>query len=150
MTKLYREGKARAIGVSNFLAHHLEPLLQEEVAPMVNQIECNPGWQQRELVAFCHAHGIVVEAWSPLGQGRVLGHPLLAQLGEKYGKSPAQICLRWCLEMDVLPLPKSNTPRRIQENLAIFDFTLSPADLTQLAALPPFGTSGHDPDHITF
>ena len=117
---------------------------------MVNQIECNPGWQQRELIAYCHAHNILVEAWSPLGQGRVLGHPLLARLGEKYHRSPAQICLRWCLEAGVLPLPKSNTPRRIQENLAIFDFSLSPADLGQLAALEPFGTSGHDPDHIDF
>lgn len=150
LCKVYREGRVRAIGVSNFLPHHLAPLLEEETAPMVDQIECNPGWQQRELIAFCQAHGILVEAWSPLGQGRVLGHPLLAQLGEKYGKSPAQICLRWCLEQGPLPLPKSNTPARVRENREIFDFALAPEDLAAIAALPPFGTSGHDPDNIDF
>lgn len=150
LCKVYREGRVRAIGVSNFLPHHLAPLLEEETAPMVDQIECNPGWQQRELIAFCQARGILVEAWSPLGQGRVLGHPLLAQLGEKYGKSPAQICLRWCLEQGTLPLPKSNTPARVRENREIFDFALAPEDLAAIAALPPFGTSGHDPDNIDF
>ena len=150
LCKVYREGRVRAIGVSNFLPHHLAPLLEEETAPMVDQIEGNPGWQQRELIAFCQARGILVEAWSPLGQGRVLGHPLLAQLGEKYGKSPAQICLRWCLEQGTLPLPKSNTPARVRENREIFDFALAPEDLAAIAALPPFGTSGHDPDNIDF
>lgn len=150
LCKVYREGRVRAIGVSNFLPHHLAPLLEEETAPMVDQIECNPGWQQRELIAFCQARGILVEAWSPLGQGRVLGHPLLAQLGEKYGKSPAQICLRWCLEQGTLPLPKSNTPARVRENREIFDFALAPEDLAAIAALSPFGTSGHDPDNIDF
>lgn len=150
LCKVYREGRVRAIGVSNFLPHHLAPLLEEETAPMVDQIECNPGWQQRELIAFCQARGILVEAWSPLGQGRVLGHPLLAQLGKKYGKSPAQICLRWCLEQGTLPLPKSNTPARVRENREIFDFALVPEDLAAIAALPPFGTSGHDPDNIDF
>lgn len=150
LCKVYREGRVRAIGVSNFLPHHLAPLLEEETAPMVNQIECNPGWQQRELIAYCHAHNILVEAWSPLGQGRVLGHPLLAQLGEKYHRSPAQICLRWCLDQGTLPLPKSNTPARVRENREIFDFALAPEDLAAIAALPPFGTSGHDPDNIDF
>ncbi len=92
----------------------------------------------------------MIEAWSPLGRGRVLGHPLLAELGRKYGKTPAQICLRWCLDKGYLPLPKSVTPSRIRENLNIFDFALTPEDIATLDALPPFGESGRDPDNVPF
>ncbi len=150
MTELYQSGRVRAIGVSNFKPHHLKALLEGPVKPMVDQIELNPGWQQRETVAFCAQHDILIEAWSPLGRGRVLGHPLLAELGEKYRKTPAQICLRWCLDKGYLPLPKSVTPSRIQENLNIFDFALTPEDITRLDALPPFGESGRDPDNMPF
>lgn len=150
MVELYREGRVRAIGVSNFLPHHLAALLESEVIPMVDQIEFHPGCQQRETLACCRAHGILVEAWSPLGRGRVLGNELLGALAKKYGKTPAQICLRWCLDQGVLPLPKSVTPDRIRENREVFDFSLSPEDLAQIAALPPFGGSGHDPDKIDF
>ena len=118
MEEAYKAGKVRAIGVSNFLPHHLEPLLKTEVAPMVNQVECNPGCQQKQTLAYCRDHGILVEAWSPLGSGRVLENATLQALGKQYGKSAAQICLRWCLEQGVLPLPKSVTPQRIQENTA--------------------------------
>lgn len=150
LVELYRAGRVKAIGVSNFLPHHLRALLESEVVPMVDQIEFHPGCQQKETLACCREHGILVEAWSPLGRGRVLGEPLLKELGQKYGKSPAQICLRWCLDQGVLPLPKSVTPARIQENLDVFDFALSPEDLARMAALPPFGGSGHDPDKIDF
>ena len=150
MEEAYKAGKVRAIGVSNFLPHHLEPLLKTEVAPMVNQVECNPGCQQKQTLAYCRDHGILVEAWSPLGSGRVLENATLQALGKQYGKSAAQICLRWCLEQGVLPLPKSVTPQRIQENTAIFDFALTPEDMARIAALPPFGGSGHDPDQIAF
>lgn len=150
LVELYRAGRVKAIGVSNFLPHHLRALLESEVVPMVDQIEFHPGCQQKETLACCREHGILVEAWSPLGRGRVLGEPLLAELGQKYGKSPAQICLRWCLDQGVLPLPKSVTPARIRENLDVFDFALSPEDLARMAALPPFGGSGHDPDKIDF
>lgn len=150
MVKLYREGRVRSIGVSNFLPHHLAALLESDVIPMVDQIEFHPGWQQTEALACCREHGILVEAWSPLGRGRVLGNETLVNLGKKYGKSPAQICLRWCLDQGVLPLPKSVTPARIQENQAVFDFTLAPEDMAQIAALAPFGGSGHDPDKIDF
>ena len=150
MTELYQSGRVRAIGVSNFKPHHLKALLEGPVKPMVDQIELNPGWQQRETVAFCAQHDILIEAWSPLGRGRVLGHPLLAELGRKYGKTPAQICLRWCLDKGYLPLPKSVTPSRIQENLNIFDFALTPEDIARLDALPPFGESGRDPDNLPF
>ena len=150
MTELYQSGRVRAIGVSNFKPHHLKALLEGPVKPMVDQIELNPGWQQRETVAFCAQHDILIEAWSPLGRGRVLGHPLLAELGRKYGKTPAQICLHWCLDKGYLPLPKSVTPSRIQENLNIFDFALTPEDIARLDALPPFGESGRDPDNVPF
>ena len=150
MTELYQSGRVRAIGVSNFKPHHLKALLEGPVKPMVDQIELNPGWQQRETVAFCAQHDILIEAWSPLGRGRVLGHPLLAELGRKYGKTPAHICLRWCLDKGYLPLPKSVTPSRIQENLNIFDFALTPEDIARLDALPPFGESGRDPDNAPF
>ena len=150
MTELYQAGKIRAIGVSNFRPHHLKALLETEVAPMVNQIEFHPGCQQRETLAFCRDHGILVEAWSPLGRGRVLDHPTLTAIAQNHGKTPAQICLRWCLEQGVLPLPKSVTPARMAENGDLFTFALTPGDMAQIAALPPFGGSGHDPDQLDF
>ena len=150
MTELYQAGKIRAIGVSNFRPHHLKALLENEVAPMVNQIEFHPGCQQRETLAFCRDHGILVEAWSPLGRGRVLDHPVLTAIAQNHGKTPAQICLRWCLEQGVLPLPKSVTPARMAENGDLFTFALTPEDMAQIAALPPFGGSGHDPDQLDF
>lgn len=150
MTELYQAGKIRAIGVSNFRPHHLKALLETEVAPMVNQIEFHPGCQQRETLAFCRDHGILVEAWSPLGRGRVLDHPVLTAIAQNHGKTLAQICLRWCLEQGVLPLPKSVTPARMAENGDLFTFALTPEDMAQIAALPPFGGSGHDPDQLDF
>ena len=150
MTELYQAGKIRAIGVSNFRPHHLKALLETEVAPMVNQLEFHPGCQQRETLAFCRDHGILVEAWSPLGRGRVLDHPPLTAIAQNHGKTPAQICLRWCLEQGVLPLPKSVTPARMAENGDLFSFALTPEDMAQIAALPPFGGSGHDPDQLDF
>ena len=150
MEEAYKAGKLRAIGVSNFRPHHLKALLETEVAPMVNQIEFHPGCQQRETLAFCRDHGILVEAWSPLGRGRVLDHPTLTAIAQNHGKTPAQICLRWCLEQGVLPLPKSVTPARMAENRDLFTFALTPGDMAQIAALPPFGGSGHDPDQLDF
>lgn len=150
LEELYQAGKIRAIGVSNFRPHHLKALLETEVAPMVNQIEFHPGCQQRETLAFCRDHGILVEAWSPLGRGRVLDHPTLTAIAQNHGKTPAQICLRWCLEQGVLPLPKSVTPARMAENRDLFTFALTPGDMAQIAALPPFGGSGHDPDQLDF
>lgn len=150
MTELCQAGKIRAIGVSNFKPHHLRPLLEGPVKPMVNQIEFHPGCQQEETLAFCQAQGILVEAWGPLSRGKILDHALLGEIAQKHGKSPAQVCLRWCLEKGVLPLPKSVTPGRMAENRAIFDFALDGEDLARLAALPPVGGSGHDPDRVDF
>lgn len=104
MEKLYRDGRVRAIGLSNFLPHHIAPILAcAEVAPMVDQIEFHPGVMQPEAVEYCRKHGILVEAWSPLGRGLVLDHPLLRSVAEKHGKSPAQVCVRWCLQHGTLP-----------------------------------------------
>ncbi len=145
--KMYKEGKIRAIGVSNFLPHHLEALMETaEIAPMVNQIEFHPGFNQLETVKWCQERGILVQAWSALGSGRLLGHPLLAELAEKYGKSPAHICLRYALQHGVLPLTKSVHEERIRSNMDIFDFILSDEDMKKLDDMEQVGYSGWHPD----
>lgn len=146
MTDLYKAGKIRAIGVSNFMPHHLAALLKTEVPPMVNQIEFHPGQMQTETVTFCKQHDILVEAWSPLGSGRMLDDVRLKNIAEKYGKSVAQLCIRWCLQNGVLPLPKSVTPSRILDNAQIFDFAISELDMAAINSLPYFGGSGLHPD----
>jgi len=150
MTELYKAGRIRAIGVSNFKAHHLEPLMQTEVAPMVNQIEYHPGFLQQETVDYCKQHGIIVEAWSPLGSGRVLNDPRLAEVAARYGKSVAQLCVRFALQNGVLPLPKSVNAPRICDNIDVFDFNISDDDMNAIASLPTFGESGLDPDKVDF
>lgn len=151
MEKLYHDGRVRAIGVSNFLPHHLEALMDEaEEQPSVNQIEFHPGFMQTECVNFCKSCGIVVEAWSPLGTGQMLDNEILKTIAERYGKSVAQVCIRWALQHEVLPLPKSVTPSRICENLDVFDFELSPADTLIIDRMEYFGGSGLNPDKIDF
>lgn len=150
LTDLYKEGKIRAIGVSNFKPHHLKALLEAEVKPMVNQIELHPGMTQQETVDLCKEHGILLEAWSPLGCGRLLDHPFLAELAAKYGKSVAQVCIRWCLQKGFLPLPKSVTPARIQQNAQVFDFVISDEDMAAMDAMENVGWSGLDPDQVDF
>ena len=150
LTDLYKAGRIKAIGVSNFKPHHLRSLLDSEVPPMVNQIEFHPGFMQKETVDFCKASGVLVEAWSPLGSGRVLGDENLIKISEKYGKSVAQICIRWCLQHGVLPLPKSVTPSRIAENADVFDFELSADDMDYIDSMPELGYSGLDPDMVDF
>ena len=144
--ELYHAGRVRAIGVSNFLPHHLLPLLETEVSPMVNQIEFHPGYTQQATVDFCQAHNIQMAAWSPLGRARMLADPLLTELAGRYGKTPAQICIRFALECGVCPLPKSSSPERMRQNREVFDFALSPADFWRIASLPPVGWSGLHPD----
>ena len=148
---LYNEGKIKAIGVSNFLVSHLEPLLDmANIQPMVDQIEFHPGYTQIDTVLYCQRNNITVEAWSPLGNGRVLNHPNLQQIAQKYGKTVAQICIRWCLQHQVLPLSKSVTPSRIKENSEVFDFSLLPEDMEQIDKMENFGNSGSHPDKIDF
>jgi len=149
--ELYKAGKIKAIGVSNFKTHHLEELLKTaEIVPMVNQIEYHPGFRQQEIVDFCDEHEILIEAWSPLGTGKMLDNDILKEVAEKYATSVAQLCIRWCLQNAVLPLPKSVTPARIKQNLEINDFTISDEDLKMMNELPYIGGSGLDPDKISF
>lgn len=151
MEELYRRKRIRAIGVSNFLPHHLESLMQAAtVMPMVNQIELHPGCPQTETVKFCKKHDILVEAWSPLGRGRVLGDRQFGEIAARYGKTPAQLCLRWCLQHGTLPLPKSVTAGRVQENAAIFDFEISADDMAKIDGMTRLGDSGMNPDTVTF
>ena len=150
MTDLYKAGRVKAIGVSNFLPHHLESLLKTEVKPMVNQIEFHPGLMQTEVVEFCRSHGMLIEAYSPLGTGRMLTNETLMGIAAKYGKSVAHVCIRWVLQNGVLPLPKSITPSRIQDNTNIFDFVLSDEDMATINAMPYCGGSGNHPDKVDF
>lgn len=148
---IYATGKVRAIGVSNFTANHLEPLIQAaDIMPMVNQIELHPGMRQEKTVRFCRDHQIVVEAWGPLGRGQLLANPQLSAIAANYNKSVAQVCVRWCLQHGCLPLPKSVNKSRIIENADVFDFVLSNDDMAKIDALPLVGFSGLDPDKVDF
>ncbi|WP_031027369.1 aldo/keto reductase [Streptomyces sp. NRRL WC-3725] len=145
--KILGEGRTRAIGVSNFQVSHLERLLENTgVAPVVNQVELHPGLQQQELRAFHERHGIATEAWSPLAQGAVLDDPAVADLAGKYGVSPAQVVLRWHLQIGNIVIPKSVTPERIRQNLDVFGFELTDEDLRSLAASDRGLRTGPDPD----
>ncbi|KAA9151356.1 aldo/keto reductase [Amycolatopsis acidicola] len=145
--KLYADGRVRAIGVSNFeIAHLRELLARTDIVPAVNQIELHPYLQQGDLRAFHAEHGIATEAWSPLGQGAVLGDEMIAGLADKYGKSPAQIVLRWHLQRGTVVIPKSATPSRIAENFGVFDFELATDDVAELGELDAGKRTGPDPD----
>ena len=147
MEEMQAQGLARTIGVSNFLPHHLESLgVTANVPPAIDQIEFHPGYLQEETLDYCRTHGIQVQAWSPLGRMRMMDHPLLVELAEKYGVSPAQICLRFALEMGVMPLPKSSDPKRMAENLALFSFALESSDVERIRGMEEAGWSGEHPD----
>ena len=151
MEELYEAGRIRAIGISNFRPHHMEALLKTaKVVPHVNQIRLCPGDTQDETVAFSRAHGMLAEAYSPLGIGRIFEVPEMQALAQKYGRSIAQICIRWSLQRGYLPLPKSVTPSRIQENLKVFDFALDDEDVSLIAGLTGCVGFGDDPDHAPF
>lgn len=145
--KLYADGRVRAIGVSNFQIPHLRRLFAEtSVVPAVNQVELHPALQQAELRAFHAEHGIATEAWGPLARGGALGDPAITGLAAKYGKSPAQIVLRWHLELGTIVIPKSVTPSRIRENIDVFDFEFAEDDLELIAELDTGARTGPDPD----
>lgn len=149
LERLYDEGAVRAIGVCNFLPQHLLHVLKTaNTAPMIDQFEFHPGYPQYETLQFCQSRGIQAEAWSPLGRGRLLEDPLVLELAKKYGKSPAQICLRFCLQNNVLPLPKSSAPERMKANLDIFDFEIEQEDIYRLLTMPQTGWSGLHPEHF--
>lgn len=133
---LYKAGKVRAIGVSNFTPQDLMPLFDMEIVPMADQIQYHPGFRQPETVDFCHTHGMQVIAWSPLGRGRILENHLLEEIGREYGKSTAQVSLRWEIQNGVIPIPKSSNPQRILDNLDVFDFELTDRQMMDLDSLP--------------
>lgn len=149
LTKLAAEGRIRAAGVSNFQPAHLQRLLDSsDLVPVVNQIELHPGLQQAELRAFHAQHGIATQAWSPLAQGAVLGDPALAAIAQRVGKSPAQVVLRWHLQLGNIVIPKSVTPNRIRENIDVFDFELTADDMSAIAGLDRELRTGPHPDEL--
>lgn len=148
---LYKAKKIRAIGVSNFMPHHIKALMETaEIKPMVNQLKLCPGIDQPEIVKYCRENDIVVEAYSPFGTGLIFDNEVMRNLAKKYNKTIAQICLRWCLQNDYVSLPKSANPIRIKDNTDIFDFELSAEDMDLIASLSGSCGEAPDPDTITF
>ncbi|MDQ1630208.1 MAG: hypothetical protein QOJ32_784 [Frankiaceae bacterium] len=148
LEKIYADGRARAIGVSNFTERHLNRLFDETgVVPAINQVELHPKLPQEELRAFHASHQIVTEAWSPIGQGKgLLEDPTLTSIAEAHGKSAAQVVLRWHMQLGNVAIPKSVTPDRIQQNIEVFDFELSDADMGAITALGSGERVGPDPE----
>ncbi len=148
---LYESGRVRAIGVSNFLVHHLQDLLQDaRIVPMVNQVEFHPYLQQPELQTLCSQHHIRLEAWRPLMKGKVNDVPELVALSDKYDKNPVQIALRWMIQHGVVTIPKSAQRHRIKSNADIFDFEIDGEDMSLIDSLDRRQRFGKDPDNIDF
>ncbi|WP_025116968.1 aldo/keto reductase [Lysinibacillus fusiformis] len=151
LEKIYQDGRVRSIGVSNFHVHHLENLLKETtVVPVINQIEFHPHLTQGEVRAYCTDKGIQVEAWSPLMNGALLEEALIQELASKYGKTPAQIVLRYDVQHNVVTIPKTMTATRMVENLDVFDFALTDGEMAQLDALNDGLRCGPDPERFNF
>ncbi|RSX54289.1 glyoxal reductase [Bifidobacterium goeldii] len=153
LQEIYASGRAKAIGVSNFQQHHIEELSKNsDVTPAVDQIESSPQFDNQELIDFLATKGIATEAWSPLGGtgGNLLSDPTLAKIGAKYGKSPAQVVIRWHIQRGVIVLPKSTHAERIRQNFDVFDFVLSDADMAAVSALNTGKRNGADPDNFDF
>ena len=144
---LYKEGRVKSIGVSNFLPHHLINILDKcDIKPMVDQLEIHPGYIQKAAIDFLKDNDILPQAWSPIGRARVLKEERLMELSKKYNKSIAQICIRFILQLGVQPLPKSSSVERMKENMDVFDFEISIEDKFELMCLPQIGWSGEHPD----
>jgi len=152
LVRLKQEGRARSIGVSNFEPEHLEKIIDATgEVPVLNQIELHPHFLQKNLRAFHEKHGIATEAWSPLGQGKLLSDKVLVGIAQKHGRSTAQVILRWHLQHGIIAIPKSVTPARIRENLDVFDFQLDPSDVAAIDGLDRRdGRIGPDPMTATF
>lgn len=152
LAKIKESGRAKSIGVSNFQIAHLQRIFDEiGVIPAVNQVELHPRFQQKELREFHARHGIITESWSPLGQGTILNDPTIASIARKHGKTPAQVIIRWHIDLGLIVIPKSVTPSRIRENFDVFDFSLDAEDLAQIAKLDSaVGRIGPDPDTAAF
>ncbi|WP_308992171.1 aldo/keto reductase [Mariniflexile litorale] len=151
MEEIYKSGRAKAIGVSNFLVPHLQDILNlNTIVPSINQMEFHPYLVQPELLNFCQNHHIQMEAWSPLMQGHIVDVPTVQNIAKKYKKTPAQIVLRWDLQHEVITIPKSANPNRIIENTQIFDFELSQTEMEELDALDQSKRFGPDPANFDF
>lgn len=151
MEKMHEEGKMKGLGVSNFLPYHLDNILENAVyKPQVDQLENHPGYTQEAAVAYGQKNGIRMQAWSPLGRGRVLQEPVLLSMAEKYGKSTAQICLRFLLQKEIIPLVKASSMERMKQNMDIFDFEIEKEDMQRINCLPQIGWSGEFPDTKVF
>jgi 2,5-diketo-D-gluconate reductase A len=151
LEEIAASGRAKAIGVSNFLEPHLQRLFDEtDVVPAVNQIELHPELQQRELVEFCRSHGIEIEAWSPLASGQIVDREDVSAIAEKYGKTAAQVTLRWHVQRGDVVFPKSVTRSRVEENFDIFDFELDSTDLGDISGLNRDERTGPDPDTFNY
>lgn len=151
LEKLYKDGKVKAIGVCNFMVNHLEALLENcEIKPMINQIEFHPGHTQNEVVAFCKKNNILVEAWSPIGQGRILDHVLLKSIAAKHNVNVGQLCIQFALQQGILPLPKSENPKNIKNNLHFEPFVISDEDMNEILKMPSTGFSGLNPNEVPF
>ena len=149
--RLYEEKLVRAIGLSNFLPHHIKNIESSaNIKPCVNQLEIHPCFNQKDTVFYCQEQGIQVQAWSPLGHGMILKNPLLEEIGNKYHKTAAQIALRWELQQDILPICKSLNPERMKQNKEIFDFSLSSEDCQKISELGDTLRTGPNPDSIDF
>lgn len=149
LIRLHEEGRARSIGVCNFHEAHLARIIEETgVIPAINQIELHPWLPQKALRDDDTRLGIKTEAWSPLGSGRLISDPTIGAIATKHGKSPAQVMIRWSLQLDNIVLPKSVTPERIAQNIDVFDFALDDADMAAIAALESGRRTGPDPDQF--
>ncbi|MCM3733318.1 aldo/keto reductase [Fictibacillus nanhaiensis] len=151
LEKIYEDGRAKAIGVSNFKKHHLEDLIADaKIKPMVNQVEYHPRLTQADLLTYCKQQGIQLEAWRPLLKGEIFEEPTLLELADKYNKTVAQIILRWDIQNGVVTIPKSVTKHRIEENIDIYNFKLTNEDMTRISALNQDKRNGADPDDPEF
>lgn len=151
MEKLQNDGLIRSIGVSNFQIRNIKGLIESaETKPVLNQVELHPYLQQEELQRFCLRNDILLEAWAPLSRGLAFKEPLIVELAGKYGKTPAQIILRWEIQRGIITIPKSSNPARIRENSDIFDFTLGQEDMNQMKQLDRNYRIGSDPDNFNF
>lgn len=149
MEQLYKDGLVRNIGVCNFKVHHLEELKKTaEILPLVNQVELHPGMPQAELLEYCKAEGIAVEASSPLGNGQILQNEVILQIADYHKASPAQVCLRWALQKGTIVIPKSVNPNRIRSNMDVFGFELLENEMKQIDVIPYCGGIGVDPDEV--
>ncbi|ADF40548.1 aldo/keto reductase [Priestia megaterium] len=148
---LYKEGKVKAIGVSNFQVHHLKDLMEDaEIKPVINQVEYHPRLTQKELQVFCEKHHIQLEAWSPLMQGELLDNEVLTEIANKHNKSVAQVILRWDVQNGIITIPKSTKEHRIVENASIFDFELNKEEMERIDELNQNHRVGPDPDNFDF